>query len=102
MSYESSWDGVNSRHKITISVVVPAYKDTNEWLGSTFTVRAYKASSARDCFPRGKWSLFDTSSDSTHGWVEQHLTSFNNTAGTFNYTITRKSVANPPFEIWVS
>lgn len=102
MSYESSWDGVNSRHKITISVVVPAYKDTNEWIGSTFTVRAYKASSARDCFPRGKWNLFDTSNDTTHGWVEQHLTSFNNTAGTFNYTTTRKSVANPPFEIWVS
>jgi hypothetical protein len=102
MTYQSSWDSVNSRHRIYINVFVPAYKDTNEWVGSTFNVRAYKASSARDCFPRGKYTLYDTANDNTHGWVETHITSFNNTTGAIVTTTTRNSVSNPPFEIWVS
>ena len=102
LQYSSGYDTVNSRHTITFTALVPSYRDGSTWYWSEFIVRAYKASSARTCFPRGKYTLYDTANNNTHGWVETHLTSFNNTSATLVYTTTRRSVASPPFEVWVT
>lgn len=102
LEYFSGYDAVNSRHLISLIVLVPTYLDSATWLWSTINVRAFKQSGSRRCFPRGKYSLFNTTNANTHGWVETHITSFNNTTAQPVYTTTLRSIATPPFEIWVT
>lgn len=102
VTYESSYDSLNSRHRIFITAAIPTWNNGIWDNGSSFSIRAFKTSTARDCFPRGQWQLFNTTNDSTHGWVETHVTSFNNTTGVVNYTTTRRDVSVAPFQIWVT
>lgn len=102
VTYQSAYDSVNSRHQITVSVGIPTYYDTSGWVGGSVVIRAYKASSARDCFPRGQWTLYNTTNDNTHGWVRIYISSFNNTTGAIVRTTVRETVAAAPFEVWTS
>jgi hypothetical protein len=103
LRYFSGYDSLNARHFISLQVLLPTWDYVNQpWYFSTIDVRAYKPSGSRRCFPQGKWNLFNTTNANTHGWVEKHITSFNNSTGLEVYTTTLRSIVNPPFEIWVT